>query len=61
MAEKWVQAAHLKEGAFSAKAKRAGMTTREYAQSVLKKGSEATPRTKKQAVLARTFRAMSKK
>jgi hypothetical protein len=42
-------------GAFSAKAKAAGMSTSAYAAHVLREGSTASTRTKRQAALARTF------
>ncbi len=55
MAEHWMQKLHLKKGAFSAKAKRAGMSTTAYANKVTKKGSHASAKTKKQAALAKVF------
>ena len=45
-------------GAFSGKAKAAGMSTGALASKVLKKGSKASPLTKKQAGLAKAFRTM---
>ena len=48
-------------GAFSAKAKRAGMSTSAYARKVLKSGSSASTRTKRQAALAKAFRTMRSK
>jgi hypothetical protein len=42
-------------GAFSAKAKAAGKGTQTYARQVLKEGSKASTRTKRQAALAQTF------
>jgi hypothetical protein len=48
-------------GAFSAKAKRAGMSTSAYANKVLKKGSRASTRTKRQAALAKAFSTMRKR
>lgn len=41
------------KGKFTAKAKAAGMGIQAYANKVLKKGSKATPATKKQANFAR--------
>jgi ribosomal protein L31E len=41
------------KGKFTAKAKRAGMSVKAYAAKVLKKGSKASPATKKQANFAR--------
>lgn len=56
MATKWIQrAAKNAHGQFRAKAKRAGMTTAQYADAVLKKGSKASTKTKKQAVLAKNL------
>ena len=59
-AKKWIQAANLKKGAFTKKAKSAKMPVQTYATKVLKKGSKASPTTKKQAVLAKTFAKMRK-
>lgn len=42
-------------GAFRAKAQGAGMSTSAYASKVLKPGSKADTRTKRQAALAKTF------
>ena len=61
MASKWIQKAHIKKGAFTKKAKKAGMSVPRYASKVLKKGSKASARTKRQAVLAKTFRKMRKR
>ncbi len=61
MAEKWIQAAIKRPGAFSAKARRAGMGTKAYAAQTLREGSRASTRTKRQAALARTLRRFSKK
>lgn len=59
--KKWIQGANLKEGAFTAKAKKAGMSVSEYAAKVTKPSSKASATTKKQAVLAKTFKKMAKK
>jgi len=48
-------------GAFSAKAKRAHMSTSEYADKVLKKGNRASAETRKQAGLAKAFETMREK
>jgi hypothetical protein len=48
-------------GAFKAKAKKAGKSTKELASSALKKGSKAGARTKKQAALAKAFETMRRK
>lgn len=62
MAKKnWIKDAISKPGSFSAKAKKAGMSTAEYANKVLKKGSKASAKTKKQAVLAKTLSRLRKK
>src|SRR5262245_55330313 len=45
-------------GAFTAKAKAAGKSTGAYAQQVLKEGSQASTRTKRQAALAQTFKKL---
>jgi len=58
--EDWIGEAIKRPGAFTAKAKRAGMTTSAYAAKVLKKGSKASPRTKRQASLAKTLRKVRK-
>lgn len=47
---------HIKpanKGKFTAKAKKAGMSVQAYASKVLKKGSNASPATKKQAQFAK--------
>ena len=60
MAKDWIQGAIKRPGAFTAKAKRAGMSVQAYARKVLKKGSKASTLTKQQARLAQTFKRMSK-
>ena len=58
--KKWIQKAKLKEGAFTKKAKAAVFKdVQAYAKNVLKKGSKATTKTKRQAALARTFKKMA--
>jgi len=59
--KKWIQKAIKEPGSFSAKAKKAGKSTAAYAKSVLKKGSKATMKTKRQAKLAQTLSSMRKK
>jgi hypothetical protein len=59
--KKWIKGAIKRPGAFSAKAKRAGMSTSAFATKVLKKGSRASALTKRQASLARTLGKMRKK
>jgi len=53
--EKWIAGAISRRGAFKAKAKAAGKSTGAFARSVLKEGSKASTRTKRQAALARTL------
>jgi len=60
MAKDWIQGAVKRPGAFTAKAKRAGMSVQAYARKVLKKGSKASKLTKQQARLAQTFKRMAK-
>jgi hypothetical protein len=55
MAEKFIQAANLKEGAFTAKANAAGMGVQEYARKM----QHAPGKTGKQARLAMTFAKMA--
>jgi len=57
---KWIQKANLKKGAFTAKAKKRGMTAQEYATKVLKNPGMYDPKTVKQARLAKTFKKMAK-
>lgn len=59
--KKWIQKAIKRPGAFSAKAKRAGMSTQEYASEVTKPGSKADTRTKRQANLAKTLAKLRRK
>lgn len=61
MAKRWIQGAHLQKGAFTAKAKRAGMSVAAYASKVTKKGSKASATTKRQANLAKTLRKLGHK
>jgi len=53
----WIQGAIKRPGAFTKKAKDAGMSVSKYANKVLKKGSDASTRTKRQANLAKTLRS----
>jgi hypothetical protein len=59
--KKWIQGAIKHPGAFTAKAKAAGKSVKQEAASVLKKGSHASSKTKKQAVLAKTLGSFHKK
>lgn len=56
---KWIQKAISRPGAFTAKAKAAGMGVQEYARKVTGKGSRASTRTKRQAGLAKTLKKFS--
>lgn len=58
---KWIKGAIKRPGAFKAKAKRAKKSPSAYARQVLKKGSKASTRTKRQAALALTLSKMRKK
>ena len=57
----WIKGAIKRPGAFRGKARAAGMSTMAYARKVLKKGSTASERTKKQARLALTLSKLGKK
>ena len=56
----WIKGAVKRPGAFTAKAKRNGMSVEAYARKVLRKGSRASKLTKQQARLAQTFKKMAK-
>ena len=58
---RWIQAAIKKPGSFTAQAKKAGKGVQEFASSVLKKGSKASPRTKRRANLARTLAKLTRR
>jgi len=51
----WIKGAIKRPGAFTAKAKAAGKGVQSYATQVLKEGSKASTRTKRQAALAKTL------
>jgi hypothetical protein len=57
----WIKSAIKHPGAFSAKAKKAGMSTAQYADKVTSKNSKASTTTKRQAALAKTLSKMRKK
>ncbi len=57
MAKDWIKGAIKRPGAFTKKADAAGMSVGKYANKVLKKGSKADTRTKRQASLAKTLRS----
>lgn len=58
MAGNWIQRMHMKKGAFTAKAKAHGESVGEFANQVLKEGSNASTQTKRQASLAKTLRGL---
>ena len=60
MAEKWIRKAISRPGAFTKKAKAAGMSVSEYANKVTKAGSKASTQTKRQANLAKTLKGFNK-
>jgi hypothetical protein len=47
----------MKKGAFTAKAKRAGMSVQAYASKMIRKGSHASKATKAQAQFAHNMRS----
>ena len=61
---KWIQGMHMKEGAFTAKAKKAGAVKKGggiKASFTNKETKSSNPTTRKQANLAKTFAKMRKK
>ena len=56
----WIGKMDMKEGDFSAKAKKAGMSTAEYARAIMDGEISVDAKTKKQASLALTFSKMKK-
>lgn len=54
-----IKKAIKRPGAFTAKAKRAGLTPTQYANKVLKKGSRASDLTKQQARFYKTLRKIA--
>jgi len=61
VAKKWISGAIKRPGAFTRKAKAAGMGVQAYAQKVLAKDSKASTRTKRQASLARTLKKLGER
>jgi hypothetical protein len=59
--KKWIQKAHLKEGAFTKQAKAAGKTVQGFAAQVRAHPEKYSATTERRANLARTFRKMSAK
>ena len=58
--KKWIKKAIKNPGAFSKKAKDAGMSTNKYAAKVTRPNSKASATTKRQANLAKTLGGMRK-
>ena len=58
---KWIAGAIKHPGAFTAKAKSAGMGTQAYARKVTAKGSTASTTTKRQARLAITLKKIARR
>jgi len=61
MAKKWIKKAIKHPGAFTKKAKAAGMSVPAFAKKVTQKGSKASATTKRQANLAKTLRKINRK
>jgi hypothetical protein len=61
--KKWIQGAVPPEnkGKFTAKAKSAGKSVAQEAKAVLKKGSKASTKTKREAVFAQNMRKIASK
>jgi len=57
----WIKGAIKRPGSFKAKAKAAHRSTAAHARAVLKKGSRASTRTKRQAALALTLSKMRRR
>ena len=58
MSKNWIQEAHLKKGAFTKKAERAGMSVKSFRKKVLANKKMFSDKTIKQAILAKTFENM---
>jgi len=61
MADKWIQEAIKRPGAFTKKAKKRGMSTKEFAAQVSSNPERYDKRTVKQANLAKTLGKLRKK
>jgi hypothetical protein len=59
--KKWIQGMEMKEGAFTAKAKRKGITTAQLQENVLASPDEYDEKTVKQARLRQTLVGLKKK
>jgi len=58
MAEKWIQAMHMKKGAFTRQAKRADKSVSEMSAAVKKNPEDYSSTTRRRAALARTLSKM---
>jgi hypothetical protein len=59
--KKWIQGMEMKEGAFTAKAKRKGITTAQLQENVLANPDEYDEKTVKQARLRKTLVGLKKR
>jgi hypothetical protein len=59
--KKWIQGMDMKEGAFTAKAKRKGITTAQLQENVLSNPDDYDEKTVKQARLRQTLVGLKKK
>ena len=59
--KKWIQGADIKEGAFTAKAKKKGITTAQLQENVLANPEKYDEKTVKQANLRKTLVGLHKK
>jgi len=59
--KKWIQGMDMKEGAFTAKAKRKGITTAQLQENVLSNPDEYDEKTVKQARIRKTKVGMKKR
>ena len=59
--KKWIQSMNMKEGAFTAKAKRKGITTAQLQENVLSNPDEYDEKTVKQARLRKTLVGLKKR
>jgi len=59
--KKWIQGIEMKEGAFTAKAKRKGITTAQLQENVLSNPDDYDDKTVKQARLRQTLVGLKKK
>jgi hypothetical protein len=59
--KKWIQGMEMKEGAFTAKAKRKGITTSQLQENVLSNPDDYDDKTVKQARLRQTLVGLKKK